>query len=134
MDHSQPGDQLADLTFTLAQGAGVVLGEISLAEGQTLPEKLVAFLVPVEPEKADDVLRYFAAPVNSEGRFWLNNVAPGRYWILAHSGTDDTRYEVSKVRLPDGTDTRSSLRSAAQAAKREIEIKPCQDLTFRLPL
>ena len=130
----KPGDQLSTLTFTLAQGAGLVRGEIPLAEGQKPPEKLVAYLVPAEPERADDVLRYFAAPVNSEGRFWLNNVAPGRYWILAHSGTDDTRYEVSKVRLPDGTDTRSSLRSAAQAAKREIEIKPCQDLTFRLPL
>jgi Carboxypeptidase regulatory-like domain len=130
----KPGDQVSDLTFTLAQGAGLVRGEISLAEGQTLPEKLVAFLVPVEPEKADDLLRYFAAPVNSEGRFWVHNVAPGRYWILAQTGTDDTRYETSKVRLPDGTDTRSSLRSAAQAAKTEIEIKPCQDLTFRLPL
>jgi len=130
----KPGDQLSTLTFTLAQGAGLVRGEISLAEGQKLPEKLVTYLVPAEADRAEEVLRYFAAPVNSEGRFWLNNVAPGRYWILAQSGTDDTRYEVSKVRLPDGTDTRSSLRSAAQAAKREIEIKPCQDLTFRLPL
>ena len=76
---------------------------------------------------------YFAAPVNLEGRFWLNNVAPGRYWILAQRGTDDTRYEVSKVRLPDRSDTRSSLRYAAKKVKTEIEIKPCQDVTFRLP-
>jgi hypothetical protein len=130
----KPGDQLSGLTFTLAQGAGLIRGEILMAEGQTLPEKTVAFLVPAEPERADEVLRYFAAPVNLEGRFWLNNVAPGRYWILAQRGTDDTRYEVSKVRLPDGSDTRSSLRNTAQKAKTEIEVKPCQDVTFRLPL
>ena len=130
----KPGDKLSGLTFTLARGAGSIRGEISLAEGQTVPEKTVAFLVPAEPERADEVLRYVAAPVNSEGRFWLNNVAPGRYWMLAQHGTDDTRYEVSKVRLPDGSETRSSLRHAAEKAKTEIEIKPCQDVTFRLPL
>jgi Carboxypeptidase regulatory-like domain len=129
----KPGDQLSTLTFTLAQGAGLVRGEITLAEGQKLPEKLVAFLVPAEPERAEDVLRYFAAPVNSEGRFWLNNVAPGRYWILAQPSTD-ARYEVSKVRLPDGAETRSSLRHVAEGTKREIELKPCQEVTFRLPL
>ena len=130
----KPGDQLSGLTFTLAQGAGLIRGEISLAKGQTLPEKTVAFLVPAETERADEVLRYVAAPVNSEGRFWLNNVAPGRYWVLAQPGSDDTRYEVSKVRLPDGSELRSSLRHAAEKAKTEIEIKPCQDVTFRLPL
>ena len=130
----KPGDQLSGLTFTLAQGAGLIRGEISLAEGQTLPEKTVAFLVPAEPESADEVLRYFAAPVSSEGRFWLNNVAPGRYWMLAQHGTDDTRAGMSKVRLPDGLELRSSLRHAAEKAKTEIEIKPCQDVTFRLPL
>ncbi len=127
----KPGDQLSGLTFTLAQGAGVVHGEITLAEGQTLPEKLVAFLIPAEPERADEVLRYYAAPVSAAGGFWLPNVAPGRYWLLAQPGTDDTRNEVSKIRLPDGAETRSTLR---HAAKTEIEVKPCQDVTFRLPL
>lgn len=130
----KPGDQLSTLTVTIAQGAAYVRGEISVPEGQKLPEKLVAYLVPAEPERAEEVLRYFAAPVNSAGHFWLNNVAPGRYWMLAQPGTDDTRYEVSKVRLPDGAELRSSLRYVAEKAKMEIELKPCQDLTFRLPL
>jgi Carboxypeptidase regulatory-like domain len=127
------GDRLSGLTFTIAQGAGLINGEISLAAGQSLPEKTVAFLVPAEPERADEVLRYVAAPVNSEGRFWLK-VAPGRYWMMAQQGTDETRNEVSKLRLPDGSETRSSLRHAAEKTKTEIEIKPCQDVTFRLPL
>ena len=80
------------------------------------------------------MLRYFAVPVNSEGRFYLYQVAAGRYWIFAGPGTDNTQYEVSKIRLPDGADARSSLRAAAEAAKHEIEINPCQDLTFRFSL
>jgi hypothetical protein len=130
----KPGDQLSGLTFTLAQGAALIRGEISLADGQTLPEKLVAYLVPAEPERADEVLRYFAAPVNSDGRFWLNNVGPGRYWIVAQPGTDDTGRDVSEVRLPDGAETRSSLRRVAEKAKTEIEVKPCQNVTVRLSL
>ena len=130
----KPGDQLSGLVFTLAQGAGLIRGEISLAEGQTLPEKTVVFLVPAEPERADEVLRYFASPVSSAGGFWLNNVAPGRYRIFAQHGTDDTRSGMSKLRLPDGSETRSLLRRVAEDTKTEIEVKPCEDVTFRLPL
>jgi len=129
-----PGDQLAGLTFTLAQGAALVRGQITLAEAQTLPDKLSVYLVPAEASHAEEPLRYFASPVNSEGNFWLHSVMPGRYWMLAQPGTDDTRSEVSKIRLPDAAETRSSLRHTAEQKKTEIELKPCQDVTFRLPL
>lgn len=33
--------------------------------------------------QAEEALRYFAAQVNTEGYFWLHNVVPGRYWMLA---------------------------------------------------
>ena len=100
----KPGDQLSGLTFTFAQGAALVRGQITLAEGQTLPDKLSVYLVPAEAAQADEALLYFAAKVNTEGYFWLNNVAPGRYWMLSQPGTDDTRSEVSKIRLPDAAD------------------------------
>ena len=130
----KPGDQRSGLTFTVAQGGALVRGEITLAEGQTLPDKLTVYLVPAETAQAEDALRYFAAPVSSAGNFWINNVAPGRYWILAQPGNDDTRQDLSKLRLPDAADTRGSLRHAAEQKKTEIELKPCQDLSFRLPL
>jgi hypothetical protein len=130
----KPGDQLSGLTFTLAQGAALVRGQITLAEGQTLPDKLSVYLVPAEAAQAEEPLRYFAAPVNSEGYFWLNNVVPGRYWMLAQPGNDDTRYEASKIRLPDAAEIRSTLRHAAEQGKTEIELKPCQDVTFKRPL
>ena len=46
----------------------MIRGEIALAEGQTLPEKTVAFLVPSEPERADEVLRYYAVSSEFGGR------------------------------------------------------------------
>jgi len=54
--------------------------------------------------------------------------------MLAQPGSDDTRKEVSKIRLPDGAVTRSSLRHTAEQKKTEIELKPCQEVTFKLPL
>ena len=130
----KPGDQLTGLTVTLAQGAGLVRGQIPLVEGETLPEKLSVYLVPAEDAQAEDALRYFAAQVTAEGNFWLSNVMPGRYWMLAQPGVDTTRQEISTIRLPDAAETRASLRHAAEQKKTEIELKPCQDVTFRLPL
>ena len=129
-----PGDQLSGLTVTFAQGSAQVRGEITLAEGQTLPDKLTVYLVPAEAAQAEEPLRYFAAPVSTAGNFYLNSVMPGRYWMLAQAGTDDTRVEISNLRLPDAAETRSSLRHTAEQKKTEIELKTCQDVTFRLPL
>ena len=129
-----PGDQLSGLTFTIAQGGALVRGQMTLAEGQKLPDKLAVYLVPAEPAQAEDPLRYFAGPVNTDGNFWLHSVVPGRYWIVAQPGTEDTRRDVSKLRLPDGAETRAALRHAAEQKKAEIELKTCQDLTYRLPL
>lgn len=130
----KPGDQLSGLTFTLAQGGAFVRGQITLAEGQTLPDKSSVYLVPTEAAQAGDALRYFASPVNTAGNFWLHDVMPGLYWIMVQPGTDDTRTDVSKLRLPDAAELRSSLRHAAEQKKTEIELKPCQDITFKLPL
>ena len=128
------GDRLSGLTVTLAHGAASLRGHITIAEGETLPEKLIAYLVPVEREKADDVLRYYAVAVTADGKIAFNNLAPGRYWILAQSTTDD-RSPSTKLRLPDLTAMRSALRRAAEAAKTEVEFKPCQQIAdFRLPL
>ncbi|HET6979902.1 MAG TPA: carboxypeptidase-like regulatory domain-containing protein [Pyrinomonadaceae bacterium] len=130
----KPGEQLTGLTFTLVQGAALVRGQITLAEGQTLPNKLSVYLVPAEAAQAENALRYFAGPVSSEGYFWLSNVVPGRYWILAQNGIEDTRYELSKIRLPDAAEKRAILRHTAEQQKKELELKPCQELTYKLPL
>ncbi len=123
------GEQLSGLTITLAQGAASLRGQLVLGEGAQVPEKLFVYLVPSEREKAEAVLRYFAAPVSPDGKIALHNIAPGRYWILAQPFTDDAATPLTKLRLPHETETRARLRREAEAAKTEIEFKPCQNVT-----
>ena len=62
-----------------AQGAASIRGRIPVPEGAAVPGGMSVYLVPGEPEKADDVLRYFLSDLGSDMTFAFNNVAPGRY-------------------------------------------------------
>lgn len=129
-------DRLSGLTITLAQGGASLRGRLELAPGERAPEGLLLFLVPAEREKANDVLRFFTTPVDRNGSFELNNIAPGRYWVLTEmAGEDPAASPSAKVRLPHESETRAQLRREAEAAKIELEIKPCQDVEhYKLPL
>lgn len=128
-------ERLSELVIKLAEGAASLQGKISLGEAEKLPARLYVYLLPAEREKIDDVLRFFAAPVLSDGKIMMNNLAPGRYLIVAQPATDMASSPLSKLRLPDETETRAKLRREAEALKTEIEFKPCQNVTdYQLPL
>ncbi|HEX7334089.1 MAG TPA: carboxypeptidase-like regulatory domain-containing protein [Pyrinomonadaceae bacterium] len=122
------GDRLAGLIVTLAQGGASLQGQLALGEGETIPEKLFVYLVPTEREAASDPLRFYGGEVSKEGKISLFNLAPGRYWILAQQTSDSTSVPLTKMKLPDGTETRAQLRRDAEATKLEIELKPCQSV------
>lgn len=129
------GDRLSGLTITLAEGAGSLRGQVTLGEGEKFPARLFVYLVPIEKERAEDVLRFFASPVSPDGKITLNNLAPGRYWIVAQPAIDTAPSPLTKLRLPEETETRAKLRRDAEAAKTEIEFKPCQNMTdYQMPL
>jgi hypothetical protein len=133
----KPGEKLSGLTFTLAEGAASLHGSIKLAEGERVPAQLFVHLVPAERDSAEDVLRYFATPVNADGTFTLGNLPPGRYGVVTRLVEDKEAQWVSKLRLPEESQLRSQLRGEANAAKTEIEVelKPCQNVTnYQLPL
>ena len=132
------GDRLSGLIIKLSEGAASLQGKIKIPEGEKPPARLHVYLIPAEREKADDVLRFFAAPV-LDGKIQLNNLAPGRYWIVAQAALDGPLPSLVKLRLPDETETRAKLRRDAEASKIEIEFQPCQNvtdyqLTVRSPL
>lgn len=130
----KPGDRLSGLIITMALGAASLRGQIEIAEGQKLPPRLFVYLVPAEPEKADDVLRFFAAPVEADGSFALNHLAPGRYWPLAQTANESDVSVLSKLRLPDEAEARAKVRHDAEGAKIDTTLQPCQNLTgYRLP-
>ena len=128
------GERASGLTITLAEGAASLRGSIKVGEGERVPAKLYLHLVPAEKEKADDVLRFFATTVNGDGTFAIGNLPPGRYFALIRVAPDNESQWASKLRLPEEADTRAKLRREAEAAKTEIEFKPCQNLTdYQLP-
>ncbi len=58
------GDRLSGLIIKLSEGAASLQGKVTVREGEQPPARLYVYLVPAEREKADDVLRFYAAPVD----------------------------------------------------------------------
>jgi hypothetical protein len=129
------GERISGVTVTLVKGAASFRGAVKPAEGENMPAKLYLHLVPAEKENAEDVLRFFTAPVQAEGAFAVNNLPPGRYWVLVRVAANSELQFDAKLRAPEEAESRAQIRRAAEAAKTEVELKPCQNLTgYQLPL
>lgn len=118
----------------LAEGAGSLRGAVKPAGDDRVPAKLYVHLVPAEKESAEDVLRFFTTLVHTDGKFSLNNVPPGRYWVVARLSMNNEPQVDAKLRPPDEADTRLQIRREAEANKTELELKPCQNVVdYPLP-
>ena len=80
--------------------------------------------MPAEPDKTNDVLRYFVSDVGDDQTFTFNNLPPGRY--LTYLDTQTTT--LKKFRQPEAAPERLKVRRSAETKKNEIELKPCQNL------
>jgi hypothetical protein len=122
------GDQLTNVTVTLAEGAASLRGRLTAETGAEVPSGLVVYLMPADRERALDVLRFFVAPVNADGTFAFNNLPPGRYFTSTKT-LDPQTATMNKLRLPEAAEARAKLRRAAETQKSTLELKPCQNLT-----
>jgi hypothetical protein len=128
-------ESITGLTITLAEGAASIRGQLSLAEGTKAPTNLKVYLVPGEREKAEDSLRYFVGDIGGDGSFMLANLPPGNYLATIQTPGEKDPQTLEKLRLPDAAEARLRIRRTAEAAKQNIELKPCQNLTdYRLSL
>jgi len=118
------GEQLSNLTITLAQGAASIRGRVVAPEGAASSATSSLYLVPAEPDKVNDVLRYFVSDVGDDQTFTFNNLPPGRY--LTYLDTQTTT--LKKLRQPEAAPERLKVRRGAETKKNEIELKPCQNL------
>src|SRR5262249_34048271 len=105
------GEQISNLTITLAEGAASIRGKLTSAE---TPADAVVYLVPSESDKAENVLRFFVTAIGADGTFALNNVPPGRYWVLVQTTVDPQIATMMKLRLPETTAARMCFGGAAQ--------------------
>ena len=121
------GEQMANVTITLASGAASVRGRVSASEGSPAPAAV--YLIPAEPNKGDDVLRFFVTEISaSDGSFTLTNVPPGKYFVLSQRVVDPQIGTLTKLRQPEAVAARTKLRHTAETQKTEIDLKPCQNL------
>jgi protocatechuate 3,4-dioxygenase beta subunit len=128
------GEQVQGLTVTLAEGAAGLRGRVVQAtEGARLPDRLRLHLVPAEKDAADEVLRYYEADVKGDS-FELQNLSPGRYFVIARRAADDRASEDSPLPIAWDTDARQRLHQRAEAASTLLELRPCQrmvDYSFK---
>ena len=123
------GDRLIGLTITLAGGAASIRGQLTVDQDKKLEPGLNIYFTPSERDKAEDPLRYFTQQVSDDGTFLLTSIPPGHYWLIAQPSSQDSPTTTEKLRLPDALDMRTKIRRAAESAKVEVELKPCQNLT-----
>src|SRR5262249_41120678 len=126
----QPGERKTGLVVTVAEGAAF-LGRkvISSNEGASLLTRLRVYLVPAESASADDALRYVETEVESNGRFTMRHLAPGRYYLLARHASDAKSSKAQPRPAAWSAENRAKLRREAKAAKVEIELQACQRVT-----
>jgi hypothetical protein len=123
----RPGERKTGLVLTAAEGAALLVGRVIPAtEGARLPTRLRAHLVPAEPASADDALRYAETVVESDGRFGMSHLAPGRYYLLARPAPDADSLEAQPRPAAWSADGRAKLWREARRAKVEIELQACQ--------
>jgi len=125
----KPGEKISDVTITLAEGAASIRGKVPVAEGATIPAGTAVFLVPAEPDKSADVLRYFVTNISADGAFAFNSLPPGRYWSVLQSPVPAELATVVKLRSPESAEARTKLRRSAESQKSDLDLKPCQTLS-----
>jgi hypothetical protein len=114
------GDKITGLLVKVAEGAAAVKGQVKADD--TLPALLRVYLVPVEKEHADDVLRYSFTGINTDGAFSFGHLAPGKYWLMTRVEIDDAQKKILD------TAERAKLRREAEAANVVVELQACQKL------
>jgi hypothetical protein len=121
------GEQLSSLNITLAEGAASVRGKVAATDAAQPPD-VVAYLIPNDKDKLEDVLRYFVTDIEAGGTFTFNNVPPGKYLAVTQTTVEPQIANLAKLRQPDAGAARTKLRRTAETKKAEIELKPCQNL------
>jgi hypothetical protein len=120
------GESLSGVSIMVGQDAAVLRGRVG-PEGSVVREGTHVYLVPVDSKETNNVLRYSETVVEKDGNFAFTNLAPGRYFILSRVETP-TETDIAPHPVALDAAARTKLRQKAEAAKIEVEVKPCQSV------
>ncbi|MGH9837340.1 MAG: carboxypeptidase regulatory-like domain-containing protein [Blastocatellia bacterium] len=119
------GEKLSGVEVRIAEGAASLGGKlVPTNDAAKLPKRMRVHLIPAEAGAASDVLRYAETIVDGEGLFAFKHLAPGKYWLLARPAAESAARPLAW----DAAE-RAKLRREAEAAKNEIDLKPCGRVT-----
>lgn len=121
------GERLSNVVVTVGEGAAALDGKVVKTGVATPAALLRVYLIPVERERADDILRYAETSLGQDGTFRFRNLAPGKYWVLAQAAPKDA--PPSEAPLALDVAVRMRLRRTAEVANQVIELQPCQRLS-----
>jgi hypothetical protein len=125
----KPGEEAKGFVVTVSEGAAGISGRIvSGADDKPPGISMKVYLVPAEPNSADDVLRYAETEAKADGAFELRNIAPGAYRLVARPASDDDRAESEERPLAWDSPGRNGLRLEGEASKTVIDLGRCQRL------
>jgi hypothetical protein len=125
-------EKISGLTVTITEGAASLRGRLVAAEGQRVPAGLRVYLVPAERDSAENVLRFFEAPADTSARFAIDNIAPGRYWLIVRPADEGDPAKVKPIRQEPALRVR--VLREAESLKKEIAFKPCEQAAdYELP-
>ena len=115
------GEKLSGVEVRIAEGAASLGGNLVPAnDAVKLSKRMQVHLIPATVDAASDVLRYAEAMVGGGGAFAFKHLAPGKYWLLARPAAENADRPLAW----DAAE-RAKLRREAEAAKNEIDLKPC---------
>lgn len=127
------GERVSGVVVTITEGAAKLKGRVITAEGQTRPSNLRVYLVPTERAASENMLRFFEARVETEGTFVIDNVTPGKYWIVARPA-NESDFGIAKTIRQDGA-FRAKVLHEAETLTKEIAFKPCEQVVeYSMPL
>lgn len=124
----KPGEELKNLTITLANGAAFLQGRFTSGK-EGLPAQIRLDLVPVDKEYADDALRYVEIVADSNQALTIKNISPGRYWIIAQPSVVNGVNPSSVQSVVWDKNERIKLRQKAEIVNKIIELQPCKIIT-----
>ena len=125
-------EHVTGVTVTFTEGGALLSGRVSVAASQSPPVRLQIYLVPAEREAAENVYRFYEASVEADGAFTVDNLAPGTYWIVARRAEENDKTSRKFVRQDAAL--RSSVRQEAEATKKAVSLRPCEQLKdFEVP-
>lgn len=91
-----------------------------------MPMTLRVYLAPAERENADSILRFYETRPDVNGNFTADNLAPGKYWILARTFEENDSGAIKSIRQDKAF--RSKVLREAEVLKKELALKPCEQL------